>query len=52
MVVLIQGLTSHLNQEVARSALSDRGDECLQLMTTYDSIGQWTTVREDQSLTT
>jgi hypothetical protein len=46
MVVLIQGLTLHLNQEVVRLALLDRDNECILLMMAYDSIGMWDTMRE------
>jgi hypothetical protein len=34
-----------------QAALSDRGHECLLLMMTYDRIGRWAKVRQDQSLT-
>jgi hypothetical protein len=34
-----------------QAALSDRGHEWLLLMMTCDSIGQWATERQDQSLT-
>jgi hypothetical protein len=51
MAILIQGLTSHLNEEVVGPTASNMGHECLLLMMFYDSTSQWVTVRQDQSLT-